>query len=368
MTTTLSRTRMLASNESSWKSGTQDLETLRSSAFCVLACATEEDADCLAGAERNLAYYLLWTGKYNESIQRANRAIQWFDQVGDIRGQAESHDIVSMSQMFLGALGAAIESALEALNLFQKIGCQRGCAWGYHNLGHIYEKLEEYENAEQYYLQSVSVFKEIAYDFGLSRAAAGLGELYKCLGNYEGALRFLSMSMKHTDQANSMAVWTKTSLLAGLVQLEMGKDEQAKKTLEDCLQNCGEEENLEVACRASLALGELAAKQSLEEKALNYLFSALDAAERACSDRFQAESHLRISSYFAQKGRFQKALEHHQKYAQRAIKEKRIQESQLVASLQSAEEQRVEANQMRKLAEQRRKEFEHANFELQQQI
>jgi len=160
------------------------------------------DAAEAAGDQAALGWTHLVIGRYGTFLGAGDpdlaRALQHFEQAGDLSGQAWSHLAASLAHGVRGELAEGLTRAEQALALFQQTADQAGQGWALAALGECHARLGNYELARGYAQQAQEMgpatgdptTMAMAWD-ALGVVHSSLGEPHQAIGCYQQALALI---------------------------------------------------------------------------------------------------------------------------------------------------------------------------------
>ncbi|MBE9107900.1 tetratricopeptide repeat protein [Nodosilinea sp. LEGE 07298] len=207
----------------------------------------------------------------------------------------------------LGRYSEAIEVYQQVLEFHRGISDRHNEMTALNNLGTVYASIGEYTQAIEVYQQSLQTARDINSRSQEATALNNLGMVYEQQGRYPEALELFQTGLAITQDIGDPS--TEASLLAhiGGVYKDQGKLTEALdlyQTSLDIRQQLGEADNTNLN---NMAL--IHHEQGHNEKALEYLYQALDIT-RTTGDRTAEASALgNIAALYATQADYAKALE-----------------------------------------------------------
>lgn len=130
-------------------------------------------------------------GHHEESLALAERSLERFRKVGDVRKQISALNIVALSHDFLGSIGDSFRYGKAALELAQEKGVGEAVGVLANNLGLHLSYVGENEWALHFYEQGLAAAKEHGNRQQLENLYNNLAILYGDLGDLKAAFDFL---------------------------------------------------------------------------------------------------------------------------------------------------------------------------------
>jgi CHAT domain-containing protein/uncharacterized protein HemY len=134
-------------------------------------------------------------GDLDQSLALQQRAAKIYEDIGDIRGQARALRRIGVLYHHRGKLFQAIAAQEEALELMNKANDQEGIATVFTNLGTIYGDLGRFQDARSDFERALQIYTQLQNQEGVSYTLGDLGQLFLYLGDSQQALQYLDQSL-----------------------------------------------------------------------------------------------------------------------------------------------------------------------------
>lgn len=243
----------------------------------------------------------------SESIQHE---INCFDFLGETRM------IRAMILWGKGDYEQAFKVIFEGIKIFENNVPNRTQAWLYWGLGVFNYDLKDYEKSLENYNKALSLF-ELREKFDANTVAytlIGVGCCYRGLGNKKEAIeyfdRVLSISQEHSQWMQE----ARCHYEKGLICLEDNDLTNAKKELDLSYEMRSAHGTKPGMVSSLLALTDLALTSGNFNEAEAYMREALVLAEETKSKPKIYQCHRKLYTLYKEKGDFEKALNHNEKY------------------------------------------------------
>jgi signal transduction histidine kinase len=268
----------------------------------------------VAVSESNQAYFYFQTGRHEEALEVAGRALDFFRHTDDMRGQARVFSCLSRLHWTLGDYEKALGYGHQCLRLYETMENLPERAWTLNLLGGIYHDTGDYEHALTLHERSLPVFREAGDQEGVGRAHSGMGAVYHAQGKQELAreqhLRSLEISRNIGNKLSEARALTD---LGAIFQAEGELDRALEHHLE--AMRLRQELGIRHAETTSLIhLGRLYNHKLDPAKAREYLERALSLAVEMNAPPKVFQAHEALSRSFALAGDYRRALEHHRQF------------------------------------------------------
>jgi signal transduction histidine kinase len=219
-------------------------------------------------------------GDHHSALEYYLQSLAIRQQIGNRQGEAASLNNIGNVYFHLNDYSNALESHLRSLAIKEALGDRLGAAYSLHNIANVYKDTSEHQNALQRYVESLEIFRAIGNQYGEAGALSNISSIYQALGEPQPALDYCRQSL-----AIERAIGNKHGESASLLQLG------ELYAQNDALVDAGSPEEPLIYLEQALALA-----RELEAKELIYKIE------------------LALSRLHEQRGEFEKALEHYQRF------------------------------------------------------
>lgn len=211
---------------------------------------------------------VFFLNKYKEGVDALTKAFDFAGEDPDLIGAI--HFLSGLNKRSLGKLDEAVSHHFKAAELINGDGAfsifLMGC---YHHLGEIHISINEPEVAIDYLNKSLEVRGVVKDETTLFRAYYAMGNAYQNMKEYGQAEEYLKKAIQFNQV--SQAMYARGLNDMGVLKLETGEYDQAKKYLSESLE-LREQQKLEDACSTTLLyLAEVNLRMNLVKEALDLL-------------------------------------------------------------------------------------------------
>lgn len=264
-----------------------------------------------AYANSYLAFFYMIITKHQQAIPHIDLAINYFESVGDNLGLAFNYNTYGSIFYKTEDYHYGLKYLLKAYHIYNELGDVLKQSRTLKSIGAIYEFFKDYSKAKKTYLQCIELSTSIDDFNGISNALNPLSGLYLKEHNVKKATEAIEKSIllkqkskdergvgfalygrakvfdylnKHEEaEANylkSLEIHQNLSEHVGVIMtlnklgkmyLRIGKNDLAKKRLEECIKEGDRSHHNLVIYKAYHSLYELAKKENRTTEALNYL-------------------------------------------------------------------------------------------------
>ncbi|HEY3002277.1 MAG TPA: tetratricopeptide repeat protein [Kribbellaceae bacterium] len=183
----------------------------------------------------DLALAYSGVGEHSRAVDSARRALELFEELGDLRGQASSCTCLSL---VLGRLERDEESlsyCRRSLAISRDLGDWRAEAAACRDLGLLLWKAGDREEALRYERRSLALYEHLGIQRGIGMAAVNTGSMLRELGRYDEALEHLTRSVTVCRAVGDRAGEAEALEELGFLYAELGRFPEGLTLLEDGL-------------------------------------------------------------------------------------------------------------------------------------
>ena len=174
-------------------------------------------------------------GQFQEALAAYQHSQQWFQQLGDDRGNAFSLEGLGDTYYSLGQYQQAIDLYEQALEIGCEIGNWQGGSSVLTGLGNAYRRLGQYSQAINFQEQSLSIKRKIGDRQGEAVALSGLGNTYRIMGRYQQAIDLHEQALSIVREIGSRQGESASLGSLGMVYGFLGQYQQAIDLYEQAL-------------------------------------------------------------------------------------------------------------------------------------
>lgn len=251
----------------------------RLAAQCVETAETFGDCALLADALNRLGNTVV-----SESPGRAyaaySRAIQIFESVGDVRGQARSYGNLGIAAQFESRLDEAVQAFDRAITVARSGGMPD--VWGVAavNLGVLSQKCGDYDRARELFSEALGLFAAIKHSEFQLGALYNMAHVERELGRWESAAELYEATSPLAQRIGQSDIEIGALAGIGICFLELGRTDAAQRAVEELEVRMGSRpewfQNRELA---EALFVRMAARRGNREYALERFASAVNLAE-----------------------------------------------------------------------------------------
>ncbi|WP_051325502.1 AfsR/SARP family transcriptional regulator [Glycomyces tenuis] len=159
--------------------------------------------DWQAQAHRSIARALTRLERYDEARVRHHRALDMFEELGDLHGQATVLKNLGYVEHLLGRHRLAAEYNLGAFERYRRLGNTNGEADALNNIGWCLAQLGEYERAVHHCLQALRRYRTADNRAGAANVWDSLGFVISARGHHASAAYCFRRALAFREQADS---------------------------------------------------------------------------------------------------------------------------------------------------------------------
>jgi len=203
----------------------------RLAAQCVETAETFGDCALLADALNRLGNTVV-----SESPSRAyaaySRAVQIFEDVGDVRGQARSYGNLGIAAQFEARLDEAFSAYGRTIAIARSGGMPD--LWGVAalNLGVLSQKCGEYDRARELFSEALGLFAAVKHSEFQVAALYNMAHVERELGLWESAVEVYEATSPLAQRIGQSDIEIGALAGIGICFLELGRIDAARRTLD----------------------------------------------------------------------------------------------------------------------------------------
>jgi tetratricopeptide (TPR) repeat protein len=115
------------------------------------------------------AYHYYQAGRHEEALEVGGKALDFFLEVDDRRGQGDVFGCLGLVYWSLGDYEKAVRYGQQSLRLFEATESRYGAGWVLTSLGGVYHDTGDYEQALALHKKSLCAFAPLRYScFGIA--------------------------------------------------------------------------------------------------------------------------------------------------------------------------------------------------------
>ena len=251
----------------------------RLAAQCVETAETLGDQALLAEALNRLGTTTL-SGTPGRAYAAYSRALEIFENLGDIRGQARCYGNLGIAAQFEARLDEAAHAFDRAINVARAGGMRD--LWGVAavNLGVLSQKCGDYDRARELFGEALALFAAVKHSEFQLAALYNMAHVERELGLWESAAELYEATNPLAQRIGQSDIEIGALAGIGICFLELGRVEGARRTLEALEVRMGSRpdwfQNRELV---EAFFVRMAVREGAREKALERFASAVRLAE-----------------------------------------------------------------------------------------
>lgn len=141
------------------------------------------------------------SGLLDQAIADWNRALDLYQQIGEIPAQGRVYDLLGMTYIQLNQLNNAENAFRRSLGAARDEGNTIRQIYGYNNVGQVILQRGQTVEAANSFAEGVRIARQAKHDAGLGLSLSNLGLATYAQGRYQAAIAFLEEARKFRDQA-----------------------------------------------------------------------------------------------------------------------------------------------------------------------
>lgn len=267
-----------------------------------------------ANAYKMLAGILFNTGKAEDAIEKANKAIALFQQINDTMNLAKSINLLGGIYWNLGKLELASEKLYQALKLREMINDSLGVAHAYNNIGLIYDTQGKQKEALEMYNNALSLYQKLNNTTGIGRTCNNIATILKNQKKYTESLDMFLKSYEIDLKRNNIDDQGKTLNNIGQLYLDIGNPKEGVSYFLKAKTAFEQSKNENGLAAVLINLGRASAQMGSYSQSTQFYEQALNLAAKLKSTVWQRDAHEGIYLILKHQGNYKKALEHYEKY------------------------------------------------------
>ena len=171
-------------------------------AEAALSVATKlQDQGALAQASRAVGHILLLSGKYKESLQRYQKALRIFQQLGrDLDAARTASGGMLQTLIYLGQYARAFELAARARKIFRRHGDRLRLARLDSNLGNVLYRQDRFHDALKLYRRAHAYFRKAGETQDVAIALRNMAVCYISLNRFAEALKVYREARRYCER------------------------------------------------------------------------------------------------------------------------------------------------------------------------
>ncbi|RMF69837.1 MAG: hypothetical protein D6743_01240 [Calditrichaeota bacterium] len=268
----------------------------------------------LAYARANVGLLYYTSADVQKAMTTLLDALQWFEEHGERQGEATANHALAFVYWGFGDFQRGFDAVNKALKIFAELDDCDGKGWALNTLGSFYYDWKDYERSLDCMKKSLGIFRETKNLNGQARSLNGIGSIYHAMGNQKKALAFQNRSLKIQRSIANLYGESKTLNDIGQIYQSLQEFDKALEFHQQSLNlrrqlqyRQGETTNL-------LDIGNIYIQQKRFDEAIEVITRALELSRQIRAKVKISKAHHALYRIYKTMGKFEKALEHHEKY------------------------------------------------------
>jgi tetratricopeptide (TPR) repeat protein/GGDEF domain-containing protein len=199
---------------------------------CVQTASTLGDAALLADAHMRLGSALVAEAPAR-ALDAYGRALELYEQIGDVRGQARTYSNLGIANQFDTRLDEASQAFSRAILIARAGGIPD--IWGLAalNLGVLYQKLGDYDRSRELLGEALALFAAVKNSEAQLVALFNMAHVERELGLWESAAELYDATTPLAQRIGHSDIEIGATAGAGLCFLELGRLDEARQALKE---------------------------------------------------------------------------------------------------------------------------------------
>ena len=242
----------------------------------------------------NMGQVAYQTGRYDEALSYFLKSLTAYEDIDYKSGIINQHASIGNTYMLQRKYNLALHHDSLALHGFAALGDSLGYGMVLGNMANIFADLGKFERAAGLFREATAIFRKANEPLGMARNLINLTAMYNDEGQYAAALE------------------------SGLQGLTICRDNHIDLCVRYCLSNVGFAYLKSYVNKDSVSIGYVlipGSDHDLLRQAIDYLEQSATYTRNLESPRDAQDIHLALSMAYKFSGHFEKALEHHERYA-----------------------------------------------------
>jgi signal transduction histidine kinase/Tfp pilus assembly protein PilF len=306
----------------------------------------EGDLEGQANAYNNLGLSFHVSGDYAKAQEYYAQAFEIREQIGDPKGIASAHNNLGVLFYDTGDYEKALFHHTEALRLREDINSLQDLPDSYMNVGIIYLLTERYREALLNYEEALKIHQQLGNKRGMANAHHNMGNVHERQGNLNKALEKYNESLTLLRELDDKPGVSEDLRSMGEVYFKQGNLEDAREILRNGLDISKSIDDTPGMVRTYILLGQISLQQDRFKEAISDLEKAesLSASIGAKADLLKAKHDL--GTAYARSGNFLKAYRYQEDFITLSDSLFSEEKSRIMAELQTKYEAEKRENQI----------------------
>jgi eukaryotic-like serine/threonine-protein kinase len=248
-------------------------------------------------------------GQHDQALKMFMESLQIERDSGDENYQAECLNDIGTVYFAKGQYDDALTYYQQALQLREKLKVPGEIVQSVYNLGETEAELGQYDQALSHYLRALDLHRSASDKRGAAIDSYSMGSLFAHQGRFGPAVNSEAEAVKTFRELQDRSSWMAEILSGyGAALAEVGRWDEAQKTLEEALSLAGELKSQPVIAQALNFQGDAALYRGDVKSARNLYGQALQAASRTKDRGKVLESKIGLAKIAIREGRSREAI------------------------------------------------------------
>jgi signal transduction histidine kinase len=208
----------------------------------------------------NMAFIYQQTGRYPEAIASATEAGGIFEKLNNTKGRALVFNVIGSVYYYQDNLIEAAKAMRNYVRHAEESGDLAEMASAYGNLSSVLSTLD-LEESIYFRTKQAEMFEQVENKLGQANALHNVGTTYYEHGDYEASLPYLEQSLAIAREIPMPRLILESNFNLGLGLKELNRLAEAKRYLDQAIQQAEEQEERYYLMRAQIALSDILARQ-----------------------------------------------------------------------------------------------------------
>ena len=246
---------------------------------------------------------------HEQTIKKAQRALEMAQKLNYINGIAESYRILGVGEAYSHNVTSAIANYLNSLSYFKRSNNLLGQAKVYNNIGNLYLDID-YDASLEYLQRGLKMAKELNNDKLIASAYLNIGNIYQRKKNFSLSLNYYDKSRdlftKLHDEVNSIIILQNI----GVIYYKLKQYDKAEQLL---LQANTEAKNKDLntsVAMIDLTLSNLYIEKKMYDNAAKFLNEGVGYAQQTKDENLEADFTFNSYQLELHRKNYQQALNH----------------------------------------------------------
>ncbi|MRR51961.1 MAG: diguanylate cyclase [Rhodocyclaceae bacterium] len=264
---------------------------------------------------RNIATCLYLLSDFSSALDRGYEALQLFQQLGEKPGVYRALNTIANIYYRLGDNARSLEYDIKMLEIAQEMHDPLTEATALNNIGLVYMGMDDGDNALEYFQRSLDLYTANGHLENVGKPLLNIGIIHRQRKRYDEALAYFNRSLEsrqqQPDKHGEALVWYNI----GVAHFEKDEFVAAVESYQRCIEIARECGNRRLEADGLLLQARARGRQGATAAGFDQLHQAQQLIDQTGSRSLMPELYLAYAELFERTGDYQRALDHHKKYA-----------------------------------------------------